>query len=158
YATLVAGLGARVILEVQDAVHPLLSGIEGVALCMPKTGVMLPDFDLQCPLSDLPLAFATRLDTIPSATSYLSPSEACVREWQARLGAHDKLHVGLVWSGNPAHGNDRNRSVPLTTMATLLDVDACFISLQKDPRPADRDMLRERSDIIDLTTHLTDFA
>src|SRR5262249_12912674 len=94
YATLVARLGARVILEVQDAVHPLLSGIEGVALCLPKTGVTLPDFDLQCPTSDLPLAFATRLESIPSPRAYLPlPPEACVREWQGRLGAHDKLRV-----------------------------------------------------------------
>src|SRR6202000_2251141 len=110
YATLVAQLGARVILEVQDALHPLLSAIEGVALCLPKTGVALPDFDLQCPLSDLPPALATRLDTVPAVASPLAPPEARVREWQARLGAHDRLRVGLVWSGNPAHNNDGNRS------------------------------------------------
>ena len=159
YATLVAKLGARVILEVQDAVHPLLSGIDGVAVCLPKTGVTLPDFDLHCPLSSLPLAFATTLDTIPAAPSYLPlPDEARMRTWQARLGAHDRLRVGLVWSGNPAHGNDRNRSVPLAVMAALLDVDARFISLQKDPRPADQEVLRERGDLVDLTADLTDFS
>ena len=158
YAKLVAQLGARVILEVQDAVHSLLSDLEGVALCLPKTGVTLPDFDLQCPTSDLPLVFATRLDTIPSATSYLSPQAARLREWQARLGGHDRLRVGLVWSGNPAHNNDGNRSMPLSAMAALLDVDACFISLQKDPRPADQAFLNEKPEIVDLTVHLTDFA
>jgi len=158
YATLVAAFGARVILEVQDAVHPLLSGIDGIALCLPKTGVTLPDFDLQCPLSDLPLAFATRLQTIPAAPSYLSPPQTRVREWQARLGAHDKLRVGLVWSGNPAHGNDRNRSIPLTMLSPLLDIDARFISLQKDPRPADQAVLRERTEIVDFTAHLADFS
>ena len=158
YATLVARLGARVVLEVQDAVHPLLSAIDGVALCLPKTGVTLPDVDLQCPLSDLPRAFATRLETIPAAACYLSPPAARVREWQARLGAHDRVRVGLVWSGNPAHNNDGNRSMPLATMAALLDVDARFISLQKDPRPADQDVLRERREIIDLTAHLSDFV
>jgi tetratricopeptide (TPR) repeat protein len=158
YATLVAQLGAEVILEVQDVVHPLLSGIDGVALCLPKTGVILPDFDLQCPMSDLPLAFATRLDTIPAAPSYLSPPQARLREWRARLGAHDRLRVGLVWSGNPAHGNDHNRSIPFAAMTALLGVDACFISLQKDPRPADQAVLRERSKVVDPTSHLTDFA
>ncbi len=158
YATMVAQLGARVILEVQDAVHPLLSDLEGVALCLPKTGVTLPDFDLQCPTSDLPLAFGTRLETIPAAPSYLSPRPARVREWQARLGAHDRLRVGLVWSGNPAHNNDRNRSIPLAAMTALLDVDACFISLQKDPRPADQAFLIETREIVDLTSHLTDFV
>ena len=158
YAALVAGLGARVILEVHDAVHPLLSGIEGVALCL-KNGAALPDFDLHCPLSSLPLAFATRLETIPAPRSYLpAPPEARVREWQARLGTHTKLRVGLVWSGNPAHNNDRSRSVPLAMMAPLLDVDARFVSLQKDPRPADQTVLHEKSEIIDLTALLTDFV
>jgi uncharacterized protein (DUF58 family) len=140
-------------------VHPLLSAVEGVALCLPKTGVTLPEFDLHCPLSALPLAFATRLDTIPAPPSCLPPpDEARVRAWEARLGARDRLRVGLVWSGNPAHNNDRNRSMPLATMAALLDIDARFISLQKDTRPADQDVLRERSEIVDLTAHLTDFS
>jgi tetratricopeptide (TPR) repeat protein len=159
YARLVADLGARVILEVQDAVQPLLSGLEGVALCLPKTGVTLPDFDRHCPLSALPLAFATTLDTIPAPSCYLPrPPETRVDAWQARLGAHDGLRVGLVWSGNPAHSNDSKRSMPLATMAALLDVDARFISLQKDPRPNDQEVLRERSEIVDPTCHLTDFV
>ena len=159
YATMVAQLGARVILEVQDAVHPLLSGIEGVSLCLPKTGVTLPEFDLQCPLSSLPLAFKTRLETIPSGTSYLpAPPAALVQQWQARLGAHDRLRVGLVWSGNPAHGNDRKRSMSFDTMSAILDVDARFFSLQKDPRPGDKAGLTERTEIVDLTEHLTDFV
>jgi len=159
YATMVAQRGARVILEVQDAVHPLLSGIDGVSLCLPKTGTVLPDFDLHCPLSSLPLAFATRLETIPSTLSYLrAQSEARLQSWEARLGPHDKLRVGLVWSGNPAHGNDRNRSMPLATLSSILDADASFISLQKDVRPADQATLLEHGEIVDLTACLCDFS
>ena len=158
YAKLVAGSARVSFSKCRMPCIRCCPGIEGVALCLPKTGVTLPDFDLQCPTSDLPLVFATRLDTIPSATSYLSPRSGALREWQARLGGHDRLRVGLVWSGNPAHNNDGNRSMPLSTMAALLDVDACFISLQKDPRPADQAFLNEKREIVDLTAHLTDFA
>ena len=42
-------------------------------------------------------------------------------------------------------------------LARILDVDAAFISLQKDPRPADKAVL-ERTGIVDLTSHLTDFS
>ena len=43
YATMVAKLGARVILEVEAPLHPLLTGMEGVSLCLPKiTGVETP--------------------------------------------------------------------------------------------------------------------
>ena len=163
YATLAAARGARVILEVQDVLQPLLMGLDGVAQCLPKTLPEtlpeLPHFDLHCPLSDLPLAFATRLDTIPAVPRYLpAPPPARVQDWEQRLGPHDRLRVGLVWSGNPNHGNDRNRSMPLAALGRLLDADARFVSLQKDPRPGDQAVLAGRRDVIDLTAHLADFV
>ena len=158
YVPMVAALGARVILVVEDAVYPLLSGLEGVAQCIPKSSTTLPAFDFYTPMSSLPLAFGARLDTILSATAYLPAPAANKSAWEARLGAHDRLRVGLVWSGNPKHRDDYNRSVPLNTLAGILDVDAKFISLQKDPRPADKATLLSRPEIIDHTAHLTDFA
>jgi tetratricopeptide (TPR) repeat protein len=158
YVKLVAQLGARVILQVDEAVRPLVSGLEGAALCLPRTGVELPDFDLHCPLSALPLAFKTRVETIPSEVPYLpAPPDEHRQVWEKRLGPHDKMRVGLVWAGNSAHGNDRRRSMPLRKICTILDVDARFFSLQKDPRPDDRATLLERPDLIDFTEHLTDF-
>ena len=131
----------------------------GVSQCLSKSTAALPAYDLHCPLSSLPLAFRTRLDSIPAEKSYLPPPPADrVQGWQDRLGPHDRLRVGLVWSGNPKHDNDRNRSIPLRMLAGILDVDASFVSLQKDPRPDDRATLFERPEIIDLTTHLGDFA
>jgi ADP-heptose:LPS heptosyltransferase len=118
-----------------------------------------PAFDTYCPVSSLPLAFGTKLETIPSATPYLpAPAESRVQAWEERLGPHDKLRVGLVWSGNPIHDNDHNRSIPLRMLARILDVDATFVSLQKDPRPDDKSTLLEHTEIVDLTAHLTDFA
>jgi tetratricopeptide (TPR) repeat protein len=159
YVKLVAQLGARVILQLDEALRGLVSGLEGVALCLPRSAVELPDFDFHCPLSALPLAFKTRLETIPSKMPYLPlPPEQLREVWDKRLGPHDKMRVGLVWSGNSAHGNDRKRSMTLRTLGKILDVDARFFSLQKDPRPADRATLLERSDVVDLTAHLTTFV
>jgi hypothetical protein len=39
-----------------------------------------------------------------------------------------------------------------------LDVDALFVSLQKNPRPEDAETLRERRKIVDHAALLTDFA
>ncbi|HTU59750.1 MAG TPA: glycosyltransferase family 9 protein, partial [Polyangiales bacterium] len=66
--------------------------------------------------------------------------------------------VGLVWSGNPVHSNDHNRSASLRTFARILDLDATFISLQKDPRPQDRATLLDHPDMLDPTEELTDFV
>jgi tetratricopeptide (TPR) repeat protein len=159
YVPMVAARGARVVLVVADAVQPLLSGLPGIWKCLPFSAGALPPFDMHCPMSSLPMAFGTRLDTIPSAISYLPAlPEARVRAWKERLGPHDKLRVGLVWSGNPAHRNDRNRSVALLNVLDVLgDVDATLVSLQKDPRPDDKALLLERPGIVDLTVELTDF-
>ena len=158
YAAMVAKLGARVILEVQSPLQALLSGMEGVSLCLPKD-VELPEFDLHCPIGGLPLAFKTRLETIPAAPSYLPPPpQARLSAWRERLGAHEAMRVGLVWSGNPAHFNDRNRSTTLAKMSAMFDSRAKFYSLQKDPRAEDKAALTALSGVIDLTGHLTDFV
>jgi len=158
YVPMLAARDARVILMVQDALCPLLSGMPGVSQCLARSVGTLPAFDVHCPISSLPLAFGTRLDTIPAETPYLpAPPADRVQAWEERLGSHDRLRVGLVWSGNPKHNNDRNRSMPLRKLARILDVDATFVSLQKDVRPDDRAALHERTDIVDLTAHLTDF-
>jgi tetratricopeptide (TPR) repeat protein len=157
YVPMVAARGARVILVVERPLYSLLSGLPGVSQCLPFSDGPLPAFDMHCPIGSLPLAFRTRLDTIPPVTSLRYPPEAHAQVWEERLGPHDRLRVGLVWSGNANHKNDLNRSTPLMQLSCLLDVDATFVSLQKDPRPDDKVPL-EQTDIVDLTAHLTDFA
>lgn len=162
YAPMLAARGARVVLVVQEAVQPLLSGLAGVSECVARSARSLPAFDLHCPICSLPFALGTRLDTIPSATSYLPPpAQERVQSWesrlQRRLGSRRKLRAGLVWSGNPNHGNDHNRSVPLRTMMRLIDAGADFVSLQKGARPEDKALL-EQAGIIDWTEELGDFA
>jgi tetratricopeptide (TPR) repeat protein len=158
YVPMLAARGARVIMIVDDAAYPLLSALPSVSEIFGKSDNMSRAFDMHCPMSSLPLAFATRLDTIPSVIPYLpAPAQNRVQAWDNRLGPHTKLRVGLVWSGNPNHGNDHNRSMSLQTLSRLFDVDATFVSLQKDVRPGDEAILRERTDIIDLTADLSDF-
>jgi hypothetical protein len=162
YIPILAARGANVILLVEETLRPLLSNLPGVAQCLPKPAPSLPPFDLHCPIGTLPLAFGTRLETIPSAPSYLPPPpEARMQTWQRRLseraGASGKRRIGLVWSGNPRHTNDHNRSISMRALSPLLSADATFVSLQKEARPEDRALLRE-SGIIDLTSDLTDFT
>jgi hypothetical protein len=118
----------------------------------------LPAFDFHCPIMSLPWAFGTTLDSIPAAAYLPRPAESRLQAWEDRLGPRVKLRIGLVWSGNPQHWNDQNRSIPLRTLLRVIAPGASFVSLQKDPRPEDKAALRERSDIIDLTERLTDFA
>jgi tetratricopeptide (TPR) repeat protein len=156
YIPMVADLGARTIVAVADPICSLLSRLDGVAQCIPKTSA-LPAFDTHCPISSLPLAFKTTLETIPSAVPYLpAPDQDRVTQWEQRLGAHTRFRVGLVWSGNPSHANDHNRSMPLRDLIKILDVDATFVSLQKELRDGDREILAG-VDIVDMTENLGDF-
>ncbi|BAM89348.1 putative TPR domain protein [Bradyrhizobium oligotrophicum S58] len=159
YLPMVAARGAKVILVVREPLRALMAGIEGVSQCLAfAPDLQRPAFDMHCPVMSLPLAFGTTLDTIPPA-SYLPPLPADrIAAWEARLGPHDRLRVGLVWSGNPHQANDRNRSMPLATLLPLLDVEADFFSLQKELRPADRTLLAQQSRIRDVSAELTDFA
>ncbi|MCK1494932.1 glycosyltransferase family protein [Bradyrhizobium sp. 180] len=160
YVPLVADLGARVVLVVQDPLLPLFIDIPGVAQCLPfsETG-RLPPFDFHCALMTLPLALKTSLESIPSALTYLPrPPRTAVRKWKERLGSHDKMRVGLVWSGNPKHPEDHNRSIPLRAFSDLFDVNATFISLQKDPRPGDAEVMRKLTGLLDSSEELTNFV
>src|SRR3982751_2371054 len=105
-------------------------------------GEPLPDFDYHCPLLSLPHAFDTRLETIPLMTRYLCADPIRIAAWHGRLQQSKKPRVGVVWSGSASHRNDRKRSIPLSQMAELLSSDVQFVSLQKDLRRGDENILR----------------
>ena len=157
YIPMVAALGARVIVVAAAPACSLMSRLDGVAECLPKKA-MLPAFDVYCHISSLPLAFKTTLKTIPAAVPYLPAPAGDLRiDWERRLGPRNRLRVGLVWSGSAGHINDHNRSMPLRELTKTLDVDAMFVSLQKDLRDQDKEILAG-GDIIDLTDSLSDFG
>jgi tetratricopeptide (TPR) repeat protein len=137
YAPLVSARGARVVLGLQPELKRLLARLPGVAQ-VAGSGEALPRYDYHCPLMSLPLVFGTTLENIPAAVPYLSADEAKVAEWRARLGPARGRRIGLAWSGNPEHKNDRNRSIALEMLAPVLKLDAEFISVQKEVRPSDQ--------------------
>ena len=157
YVPLVAARGARVLLQVPPSLQDLMASLAGIAQVIGPTNT-LPDFDLHCPLLSLPLAFGTRLDTIPSATPYLSASSESMRNWNISLRLKYRPRIGLVWSGNPALEKGHNRSIKLSSLLQLLDVDATFVSLQKDIRPDDATVLKDRSDLLHFGDKLKDFS
>lgn len=157
YAPLLARAGARVICEVQSELQALLSEVEGIEVI--TAGAPLPSFDLHCPLMSLPLACATRPDTIPNAAPYLAAPGERVRHWRERLGERGGPRVGFVWSGSPTHKNDANRSIPLARLAGLIgELPARCFSLQSDMRATDVEALRGLPGLDHLGAELRDFG
>jgi tetratricopeptide (TPR) repeat protein len=157
YVPLVAARGARVVLEVERPLHEIMASLAGATQVISK-GDALPDFDFHCPLLSLPLAFETRLETIPSATAYLRAPDQTLNDWQARLGPKARPRIGFVWSGRPAHKNDHNRSISLRSLLPLLDIDATFVSLQKDVPSDDAAVLKGCNDVLHFGDELKDFS
>ncbi|MCX8520426.1 MAG: tetratricopeptide repeat protein, partial [Rhodoferax sp.] len=141
YARLVKQLGAKVLLGVPPKLAGLLAQLEGVDEVL-QHGNVLPAFDYHCPFLSLPLAFKTELHSIPNLGPYLTCTAAKRSAWALRLGASSRLRVGLVWRGNAAHKNDRNRSVPLAEWLAHLPPGLDYVSLQKDLPDADLQLLR----------------
>ncbi|VWB57002.1 tetratricopeptide repeat protein [Burkholderia lata] len=156
YVPLVKALGARVVVEAPVELKALFATLDGVDVLVAR-GDPLPPFDLHCPLLSLPLEFRTDLSSIPAGGPYLRADPARVEHWRARLGAADRPRIGLVWSGNPLHLNDRNRSITLADLLPLLDDRYEWISLQKVIRDEDRPVL-DASPIRFVGDELTDFA
>ena len=157
YADLVSKLGAKVILEVQPALVPLLKDLEGVSQIIAK-GTMLPEFDYQCPLLSLPLAFKTVLETIPSSAQYIQSDNIKVSTWRAKLGEKTKLRVGIVWSGSTGHKNDHNRSLTLAQIVSHLPSQYQYICLQKELREIDKLVLSNNPHIQFYGDDLKDFT
>jgi tetratricopeptide (TPR) repeat protein len=153
YVRMVAGLGAKVVFEVQEPLVRLLAGIEGASQVVSRESA-IPHCDYKVPLLSLPLAFKTTLDTVPDGRKYLHIDEQLIRSWETRLGARKRPRIGLVWSGSATFVNDHFRSMSLAQLAGRLPRNFEYFCLQKDIRESDRAFLEANSQIID---HATDF-
>ena len=155
YAPLVAAQGAKVVLEVQPELKSLLSRLDGVTAVVAR-GEAPPPFDVHCPLGSLPLARKTELPVVPAPIPYLSADHAHLQKWSARIEKLPHPRIALAWAGNPAHDNDRNRSIALSALAPLLAMPASFISIQRDVRSADVAQLAATAQLTHLGGELAD--
>jgi hypothetical protein len=121
----------------------------------------VPPFACYCPFSGLPRLMGTRLESIPSAPSYLAAERERAKLWRARL---DELvpagmkRIAIAWAGRPTHNNDHNRSITLDTLAPLFEVEgAAFVSVQKGPAAAQVAGYKGRAPLIDLDSRIADF-
>ena len=131
YVPMVAQRGARIILEVLPQLRSLVA-ITADGIQVISRGDPLPEFDWQCPLMSLPLAFGTELQTIPAIVPYLQ-ADVEAPGWLRKERATD-LHIGLVWAGGALNVIDRERSLKLEALSALWQVKGVsFYSLQRGP-------------------------
>lgn len=140
YAVVLRDAGAKVLLEVQKPLLPLLRGQPGLGEVIAR-GTDAGAYDFHCPLMSLPCACRTELGTVPAPVPYVRPDGALVQRWRGEVHALPAPRIGLAWSGNPQHPNDYRRSIPLATLLAALPAGASYWSLQKDLSPEDERLL-----------------
>lgn len=156
YAPMVRALGASVILECAKPLHRLFSTAAGVDRLV-GPGEVLPAFDVHAPLLSLPRLLNAATEAV-ATSPYLSADEVGAAGWRERLSGLAGRKIGLVWRGNPAHSDDRFRSVEAATLAPLVAApDAVWVSLQVGARPEELAAFAP-TPVIDAGARLQDWA
>ncbi|MGQ0656038.1 MAG: tetratricopeptide repeat protein [Betaproteobacteria bacterium] len=125
----------RVLVYCEKALARSMKALPGVDVVLTKDdAVPYGAFDLHCPMMSLPLAFDTRVETIPRTFPYYPLAEAAQAHWASRLAALPGRRVGLAWGGNPLNPTDARRTIRLAAVAPVLAAPGVsFVSLQKGP-------------------------
>lgn len=97
-----------------------------------------PPVHYQVPVGSLPRWFRSERAAFPQAAGYLRADAQRVREWRARISTRaGGLAVGLSWRGGTPKTRSYLRSVPLESLAPLLQPEVAFVSLQHGVDPSE---------------------
>lgn len=117
YGQVLKHMGATVILQVQPELVRLFDNFDGADQVISDADIDAANarhIDFNAPLLSLPLYLGTSIDTIPTSKAYLTAPSPVQQPG-------DRLKIGLVWAGQAGHANDKNRSLPLSLFAPLLE-------------------------------------
>ena len=155
YAAWLAQRGARVLVECPESAVELIGTARGVAGAVPFGH--LPEFNFDANLLSLPGIIHPAEGPPPCEIPYLFPNRRSIETWVARI-TRSRLRVGVAWAGNPAHPNDRLRSMPpLEFLPILRHPAVAAYSLQFNPRSGDLSLL-PNIEVLPLPANLVDSA
>lgn len=160
YLPWLAQRASTVLLQLPPALHRLVQGTQLPPNCvLLASASQAPAWDREIALLSLPFAAGTTAASVPADVPYLRAEPALVQRWRDRLDAAGPgLKVGVAWSGNPRHANDRNRSVPLATFEAVAQDGCRFVSLLPQVRDSDRAALAAWDGLLPWGEELRDFA
>ncbi len=154
YLPELAARGAHVTLACAKSLIPLLATVAGVAAAVPQDGP-LPQCDVWAFQMSLPRLLNSTLATLPTPAGYLAADPTRIAQWQKSPPA-TQPRIGLVWAGNPAHGNDSRRSIPTTLLAPLATLPGIdWVNLQTGGRGPELAIMYR---LPAPSSRLTDFA
>ena len=128
---------AALTLAFPPALEPLYRNLDSVRVL--KQGHTVGHADLQCSVANLPSCLLVARGEIaipPPRRPNLDPSRVVF--WSGQLGHSGRRRIGIATSGNPAHHNDRNRSIALASLQPLVSPSFELICLQRELRDSDQ--------------------
>lgn len=158
FLPVVKALGGSIILEVQEALMPVLSCLDTVDQLVPFSAQRptAVEYDYHIPLMSLPRVLKTTLDTIPNQVPYLQVDADMVGSLRGGLPA-DGFKVGLVWSCSKAASYRESKLAYMQPLLALPGVH--WYSLQKGPEAAQIECLPRHLAITPLVgERLDDFS
>jgi hypothetical protein len=144
-----AAQGATFDVFCHKALMGLLGRIEGVR----ATSDFFPDLgehDFNAALIDLVIPQLPDASATHWFGPYVSALPARVERFAPMLDGASRPLVGIVWKGNPTHGNDRNRSLTREVARSLVVPGMTSVNLQLGEVPLDESMLDPAPDFADF--------
>jgi tetratricopeptide (TPR) repeat protein len=136
----ISAMAGRVYVSVPVALLPVLGKLPDNCELL-ADGARVPPLDFMVSLMGLGRLLRVNESVLPGPMPYLVAPDDLLAKWRERLGESRKLRVALVWAGNPAHGNDYNRSISLRKLLEHAPTEIDFVSVQKVLRDGDRELL-----------------
>lgn len=138
YAQMLKDKGARVIIESQKPLIPLLCLCPYIDEIHPQGAVIPAHFFAL--LMSLPLIMNTTMETISNKMPYLYADPALIELWKPRMLNNKKLRIGICWQAD-THAQSNNqtvimdakaKSISLKELAPIADIESVQLySLQK---------------------------
>lgn len=160
YLPMVKERGGTVILAEKPELIGLFRNLEGIDEIVDTAKVIEGNvkYDLYITLLSLPKIFDTKIDNIPAQIPYLSAEASKILFWHDKIKT-ETFKIGIVWAGNPIHGNDRNRSCALKDFIQLAKIkNVTLFSLQKGPGIEQMKSWPGDMELIDLGQEFEDFT
>ena len=154
FAKDISDRGASVLVATQPHLKSLFEYVEGISKVLVDGDNA--SFDYIAPLFSMPKQLGISAGTIPQTKAYIAPPKLGGSLGQ-EMESCTRLKIGFVWAGNPAHINDKNRSIPLHKFKKVFNgVDAELFSFQIPLSSADQKVLQSMN-IRDLSANLKTF-
>jgi tetratricopeptide (TPR) repeat protein len=156
--------GAKVLFDCPKSLYRLFkeaSDVLGATILVRNEKTELPAVSFDTQLTLLSLPFVTGILEPygdPSIFPYLTANPALRENWRQLLANEPGFKVGIAWAGSPTHKNDRNRSMPLATLAPLARDDVSFVSLQLGPGASQAANPPAGMKLLNWTDKITDFS